>query len=195
MGWIDPTERHEGFVVCVFADARLGKGWATDGIPLIGTDGTTATDAAGDPAEVRPPAAVVGWRIGCFHTSNRFPDAFRPEFWTGPNVWRRVYSAAEEDLAAKKIYAPWQNTSAAFLGDEHPEATKGLRREWDEHVIPDEHARSIREAVGQAAAAAQLVDLEVAAARAAGVTWAVIGGAAGMSRQSAHARWAGPHSA
>ena len=51
------------------------------------------------------------------------------------------------------------------------------------------HARSIRTAVNAINQAQQTLDVEVAAARATGMSWAEIGRAAGVTRQGARERW------
>lgn len=67
------------------------------------------------------------------------------------------------------------------------------RNQWDMHVLAVEHhlTAAVRAAAQQAEAAQQALEAAVAAARAATprATWAQIGQATGMSRQSAHERW------
>lgn len=65
-----------------------------------------------------------------------------------------------------------------------------LRREWAAHVGTNGTA-PVRRAAGQVARAQARLDAAVREARAAGASWAEIGDAAGMTRQSAHERWAG----
>ncbi len=199
MSWGDELGRHEGYVVAVFADGRFGGGIESGGIPVYGDDGQSQLDGAGNAVLTRPPAAVVGWRVACSHAPASVSDDDlahwygTSEFWTGPTVWRRVYSPAEEDLAAGLIHAPLDADTGSVWVDDRDDVHELMLAEWDTHVIPGEHARSIRRALAAVTDAARTVDLEVAAARAAGLSWADIGAAAGITRQAAHDRW-GPTS-
>ncbi len=197
MSWTDDLGRHEGYVVCVFADGRIGGGIGPGGIPVYGDDGTGGLDGAGNPLLTRPAAAVCGWRVACDHVPAGVPDERladwfgRREFWTGPTLWQRVYTRAEEDLSQARICVPLDDRDVWI--DDRPDVAELVVQEWSTHVVPDEHGRSIRRALAAVADAARTVDLEVAAARAAGLSWADIGAAAGITRQAAHDRW-GPTS-
>ena len=65
------------------------------------------------------------------------------------------------------------------------------RAEWQRHIAPLDKLAAVRAAARTAAAARRALDDAVAAARAGTPTasWADIGSAAGMSKQSAHERW------
>lgn len=67
-----------------------------------------------------------------------------------------------------------------------------LLAEWRAHIEPEDPARSIRAALDGVTKAKQLLDMEVAAAHAAGMSWADIGRVAGMTRQAARDRWGNP---
>lgn len=113
--------------------------------------------------------------------------------WTGPTFWRRVYSPAEEDLAAGQICASLAGDAGDLCVEDRDDVFELMHGEWRTHVVPDEHARSIRRSLQAVTDAVHTVDLEVAAARAAGLSWAAVGEAAGITRQAAHDRW-GPTS-
>ncbi len=196
MSWTDELGRHEGFVVCVFLDGRLGGGSELAGIPVYGPDGMSRLDAQGQAVELRPAAAVVGWRVACHHAPAYVSDdqlaswTGKHEFWVGEKLWQRVYSPAEEGLEAGRIGVPLDGGTADVWIEERDDVLDLVVEEWERHVIPGQHERSIRRSLAAVMDATRMVDLEVAAARAAGMSWADIGKAAGMSRQSAHERWA-----
>jgi len=199
MGWIEDTGRHEGFVKAVFADGQLGGGtWGGgDRVSVDGSNGLHRRDESGA-SLWRPSAAVVGWRIACDHVPSSVPDEdlghawVRTEQWLSPQVWHRVYSPADEDLDQRRIYASLDDSHSVDLmgraeGDDHLE--ERLLTEWRAHIEPEDHARSIRTALDALAAAKQTLDLEVAAGRTAGLSWADIGRVAGITRQAARDRW------
>lgn len=111
-----------------------------------------------------------------------------------PVVWRRVYSAGEQDLAQHRIYAPLDNPWSVDLMEraDDGELEELLLAEWRAHIEPEDPARSIRAALDGVTKAKQLLDMEVAAAHAAGMSWADIGRVAGMTRQAARDRWGNP---
>lgn len=202
MGWIEDTGRHEGHVKCVFADGLLGGGvWGPgDGVSVDGPDGVHGRDEAGKELW-RPPAAVVGWRVACDHVPAYISDeelgryAHQPERWISPIVWHRVYSPAEQDLDRRRIYASLDDKYSVDLMDRterEEQLEELLLAEWRAHIEPEDHARSIRAALDGVTKAKQLLDMEVAAAHAAGMSWADIGRVAGMTRQAARDRWGSP---
>ena len=195
VSWSDDLGLHEGFVVCVFLDGRLGGGSELGGIPVYGADGMSRLDAQGRAVELRPPAAVVGWRVACNHAPSYVGDdrlatwSGKHEFWVSDKLWQRVYSPAEEDLGAGRIAVPLDGGTTDVWVEARDDVLDSVVEEWERHVIPGEHERSIRRSLAAVRDATRMVDLEVAAARAAGMSWADIGKAAGMSRQAAHERW------
>jgi len=195
MGWGDQLGRHEGHVLQVFADGRFGGGVERGGIPVYAANGLTEMDDRGNSVQVRPAAAVIGWRVACFHAPGYVGDddlavwSGQPQLWTGPRLWRRVYSPAEEDLAAGQICASLSGNAGDLCVEDRVDVLELMHEEWRAHIVPEEHARSIRRALAAVADAARTVDLEVAAARAAGMTWADIGKTVGITRQAAHDRW------
>lgn len=96
---------------------------------------------------------------------------------------------AQEDLDAGRICVRFDGDDGDMSVEDRDDVHQLTVQEWRTHVVPEEHARSIRRALAAVADAARTVDLEVAAARAAGLSWADIGKAAGITRQAAHDRW------
>jgi len=198
MGWIDESERHEGHIKVVFADGRLGGGtWGAGGVTVDGPDGLAARDEAGEYL-TRPPSAVIGWRVACDHVPAHLTDEnlgrwrHAPEHWLSPHVWHRVYSADEEDLDQHRIYASLnEEWSVDLMGraDSDQQLEDLLVAEWRAHIEPEDHARSVRSALDGLAQARELLDLEVAAAHDAGMSWAEIGRVVGITRQAARDRW------
>lgn len=195
MGWIDDSSRHEGHVKVVFADGRLGGGvLSADGLSVDGPDGLAARTADGN-TEMRPAAAVIGWRIACDHVPAHVSDdalsdwVGQAEHWLSPTVWHRVYSPAEENLNQHRIYAALDDEYSVHIDERDDDLEELLIAEWHAHLQPEDHTRSIRTAVDAITTAQQALDLEVAAARSAGLSWADIGRAAGVTRQAARERW------
>lgn len=187
MGWIDESAWHEGYVAPVFGDGATGNGRSTATGYGVGT---------GD--EIRPAAAVIGWRVTCAHarTTDRedivgtwslFKDDQR---WFSPTLWRRVYSPDAEDLDQHLVYVPLDSQDVDL--DDRQDLEEILIDEWRAHIAPEDHARSIRAALDGVASAKQTLDLEVAAGRTAGLSWAEIGRVAGITRQAARDRWGSP---
>ena len=77
------------------------------------------------------------------------------------------------------------NGRGGDVGDED-----AIHEEWKAHIAPSEAILGVEAAAREYAQAGQRLDKTVAAAKAAGASWADIGRAVGISRQSAHERWA-----
>jgi hypothetical protein len=107
-------------------------------------------------------------------------------------VWERVTIDLEHDLSARKVFDPvgdkWATTPAGI--------DDAIYREWLGHLTPPA-LTAVRAAAATLArlrreareAEAQL-DEAVDRARGDGSSWADIGEATGITRQSAHERWA-----
>lgn len=163
MGWLGPVVgnvQHEGWVVPVFADGAEG----------VGTTSAQGVLVSMDPEEWRPDAAVIGWRPGC--------DCG----WRG-QVWTRVAAPdlADPDSRLLAVTGPWADLEDA---DETL-----VIDEWRRHIAPWKGLEAIEDAAAGHAAATRSLNEAVRAAKAAGASWADIGRAAGISRQSAHERW------
>jgi hypothetical protein len=106
--------------------------------------------------------------------------------WTDPVQWARVPSASLEDLARHRVFAPDSDVDA----DDRPEVAEAARAVWQrDHLDPLDVEAEIRAAADARREADARLDVAVARARRLGRSWADIGAAAGMTRQSANERW------
>jgi hypothetical protein len=191
MSWSDENYRHEGALSPVFADGAWGGGStslaifvskAADGRRVWGVD------------EWRSYRDVTGWRVVCDCVPSTVRDeellsdewSGHKELWMGP-LWERVPRREQEDLAARRIYCLDEN--AADLADDRPDIYDLAKADWDLHAAPDVAVAAVRTAAVAVREATQRLTDAVQRARDAGASWAVIGTAAGISRQSAHERW------
>ncbi|HEY3006052.1 MAG TPA: hypothetical protein VGJ44_27135 [Kribbellaceae bacterium] len=194
MGWLsDDLCRHEGYLAMEFADGVRAGGSSAAGAIVMQYDAKgnyTGQD------EIRPYDAVVGWRLVCdcipasVSNDQLAQDGFfgRRQEWIGP-LWERVSSKAEEDVAARRIYAD-PDVGVGIHVDDRDDVETAARAAWRSlHVDADLTIAAVGSAAHAAAVARRDLDQAVEAARAAGASWADIGQAAGMSRQSAHERW------
>lgn len=175
MGRQTDDGRHEGHVAHIFADGMSGGGWG-GGRPTA----TTAADGTRlDDRQYRRGADVVAWQVICTDNSTyRYPEC-----WRGP-VWTRVATEAEHDPAQHRIYC---GDDRAML----PEDVEDLLMEdWDRHIAPFQGCYAIEVAAEAVAEAQKELTDAVRSAREHGASWEAIGRAAGMTRQSAHERWA-----
>lgn len=74
-------------------------------------------------------------------------------------------------------------------GDYPSDIEDAAKAEWRDHMVPLEAIDSVAHAAEASHKADELLDNEVKFARAAGASWAAIGVAVRISRQSAHERW------
>lgn len=182
MGWTTDDGKHEGWAAPTFTDGALGSGWGAPPAERLGRE-LTAEDYGVlvawigqreleyDEWQYRPEAEVTGWVAACGCG------------WRG-TPWTRVADPAEQNVADRRAY------SGGGDFDQAPrEVEDACHAEWHEHVRPHQVLADI---VGLADAHAEigrrLADA-VGRARAVGASWADIGAAAGMTRQSAHERW------
>ena len=129
------------------------------------------------PATYAPMAltALAGWRASCSC------GAWRSE------LWRRTTDGAE-DLAEQVVRA-----SDAEIGGvpERAEVRAAVTAVWArDHLAAVRATAEVETAQRRVEAALLALDDAVAEARRRGVSWELIGRAAGVTRQSAHARWA-----
>jgi len=111
--------------------------------------------------ELVPYAEVVGWRPQC--------DCG----WQGPLEPRPAGLSDRDAMGAPQVIE-----DAIFAA-------------WEAHRAPSQATFLVERAAEAHRRAGQELTEAVTAARQAGVSWAEIGRAAGISRQSAHERWAG----
>lgn len=202
MGWIHESETHlhEASLVAVFEDGTESSGTTMmDGVDheLVEVSRRQAADAAaraslpvrnymaalGSGVVLRPSAEIVGWLLRC-HCRRR--DSSELSTWTDPIQWMRVPSASLEDLARHRVFAPDSDVDA----DDRPEVAEAARAVWQrDHLDPLDVEAEIRAAADARREADARLDVAVARARRLGRSWADIGAAAGMTRQSANERW------
>ncbi|MFR9774171.1 AsnC family protein [Nocardia sp. SC052] len=173
--------RHEGHVAHLFADGMFGGSWSNGPVATTTADGRHL-----DPEEwqYRSQDEVVGWRVIC--TDLRTYEA--PECWRGP-VWTRVATPFEQDLDARRIYCddPY--------GLDQEAIDLIMATDWKPHIGPVVELYAVGLAADEVAAAQRKLTAAVRVARDAGASWTDIGREVGISRQSAHERWAGKASA
>lgn len=173
MGWTSNDYNHEGWVAAIAPDGRLSSGSMAGGMLVHGTTGNYEPAGEFNPdQEIVPDDLIMSWRGAC--TCG----------WQG-ELWRRVASAADADIATRKEYVPLGE--AAYVSMEVEEA---VQEEWHVHIAPSEAILGVEAAAKEHRQAGHRLDKTVAAAKAAGASWTDIGRAAGISRQAAHERWA-----
>lgn len=182
MGWMheSDTHLHEAALVAVFDDGTESLGsTVVDGVDYD----IVELGRHPDEDRRRPSAEIVGWRLSC-NCARR--SSSEVSTWTDPAQWARVPSASLEDLARRRVYAPDTDVHA----DERPEVAEAARAVWRrQHLDPIDVDDEIQAAVEARRDADVRLDAAVAKARLLGRSWADIGAAAGMTRQSANERW------
>ncbi|MGI8765294.1 MAG: hypothetical protein ACR2KM_02125 [Gemmatimonadaceae bacterium] len=134
----------------------------------------------------RPAGEVTGWVICCDCYSN---TSFGPaSSWVGPG-FTRVPSKTQEDLAARRIFAADDDVAYVSERDDVQGAAVELWR--SEHAFGIDALAEVEAAAAALSQAKLRLDAAVALARHSGISWANIGRAAGMARQSAQERWRG----
>ena len=186
MGYISEDGLHEGYLVPQFGDGQRGHSVTGDGTP---NDQVVIGDAVQDADAnwvypTRPAGEVTGWVVCCDCST---PSSFgRVRTWVGP-VFTRVPSRALEDPKALKIFAADDDVVYASDREDVEETAMDLWR--SEHGFSIDALVAVEAAAEAAAAAKERLAAAVALARHSGASWADIGRAAGMARQSAQGRW------
>lgn len=184
MGWIhdDDSGWHEAFLAPDFGGGVRGVGIyaGRDHEVIVGADYSVGAEPR---YERRPAATAIGWRVVCSCSSE---EGRRETEWVS-GLLVRVPSKALEDLPAGRFYCADEDVD--FLDDVEPyeEAARAIWRR--EHLAPGDSLTAIARAKAAAVKADEDLRIAVARARAVGQSWDAIGRAAGMTRQSAHARW------
>ncbi len=182
MGWIHETDTHlhEAALVAVFEDgAESHASTMVDGADYeIVERGRTSSED-----RLRPSTEIVGWLLRCHCGRSNSSDG---SSWTDPVQWTRVPSASLEDLARHRVFAPDADLDVGVRAEVAAAATAVWRRE---HLDPLDVDGEIRAAVTARRDADAQLDAAVAKARRLGRSWAEIGAATGMTRQSANERW------
>lgn len=147
------------------------EGWVA---PVVGDGRLAGGSTAGAVLvgeERIPETQVVAFRAACVCG------------WVGES-WLRVSQPGDADHRLRRVH-----TATGFNDDLSEDVEEFMRREWVEHVRPLAATGPVRAASAAYEQAGQRLTDAVIEAREAGATWADIGRAAGISRQSAHERW------
>ena len=188
MGWLTEDGRHKGYLAPMFGDGQRGRGVTAASVPhdkVVVGDETQREDGswAWPP---RPAGEVTGWVVCC--DCYRTASFGAPSSWIGPVV-TRVPSKTLENLAARRIFAADDDVAYVSERDDVQGAAVGLWRA--EHAFGIDALTEVEAAAAAASQAKLRLDAAVALARHSGASWADIGRAAGMARQSAQERWRG----
>ncbi|TYQ10488.1 UNVERIFIED_ORG: hypothetical protein L601_002300000060 [Gordonia westfalica J30] len=167
---------------------KVGRRQAADAAARASLPVRNRMVALGSDIALRPSAEIVGWLLRCdcrhWESSDRYSSD--RSSWTDPVRWARVPSASLEDLARHRVFAPDSDLDVGMRA----EVAEAVRAEWRrEHLDPLDVEAEIRAAAVARRDADARLDAAVAKARRLGRSWAAIGAAAGMTRQSANERW------
>lgn len=189
MSWADDDGVHEGYVLPEFIDGRRGNGTWSGSVP----DDHVILDVeyVGEPGAItqeryttRPAAEVVGWRVMCDCRANTRSSAIT-NTWTSDLIVR-VPSKSLDDETLGRLFVPDEDMIG--VDDTYFEMFTAIWRR--EHVDGESALNAITQARRAVTAAERDLDDAVEEARSAGESWEAIGRAAGITRQSAHSRWA-----
>ncbi len=188
MGWLTEDGRHEGYLAPMFGDGQRGRGVTAGSVPpdevVVGAE--TQREDGSWTWPTRPSGEVTGWVVCCDCYSNTSFGA--PSSWIGPG-FTRVPSKTLEDLPARRIFAADDHVAYVSERDDVHDTAVELWR--SEHTFGTDALTEVQAAAAAAAQAKLRLDAAVALARHSGASWADIGRAAGMTRQSAQERWRG----
>lgn len=164
---------HEGSLCAVVPDGRTSLRLGGGVVLVSGVTGLYQRHPDMPDHEIVPDDEVSGWRAMCACG------------WRGP-VWVRVSTSTRTDTSKRRAFVP-------FLGDAVPsiDVDDALRQEWKAHAGPASALSELEAAARAVERAQERLDRGVRAARKAGVSWAGVGSAVGVTRQSAHTRWSG----
>ncbi|WP_432507239.1 hypothetical protein [Kineococcus arenarius] len=139
----------------------------------------------------RPLSDVVAFAAVCDCTVAPAPAPAGGAVWRTKRTrlarWERVQDPHLEDLCAGRVYAAG-DVSAMDLSDRR-DVEEHLLQLWAQHRAPQEATSAIESAWAHSRNALSALDEAVAAGREVGLSWADIGRATGMTRQSARERW------
>lgn len=177
MGWRSEDGTHAGWAATEFSGDRYAYG--ASGKPIGQGGGALVRYRDPDTGhwerrqEVVDGRAALGWRGLCECG------------WRGP-LWTRADEPELADLDVRRLHLPEPSPYGI-----PPEGIEdAIRAEWQAHLHPTDALTEVRiHAAAMAAAQVRLADA-VRAARRTGSSWADIGNAAAITRQSAHERWA-----
>lgn len=187
MSWENDDGTHEGYVLPEFIDGVRGRGIWSGSVPVDHV--IVDVEYVGEPGAItaerytsRPAAEVIGWRVMC---DCRASGRSSTMTWTSDLIVR-VPSKSLEDQAAARIFVP--DDDVIDVEDTYHEMLTGIWRH--EHVDGESALTAITRGRRAVNAAERDLDAAVEVARSVGESWEAIGRAAGITRQSAHSRWA-----
>lgn len=172
MGWISNDNEHESWAAAVARDGRLSASSTNEGMLVKGITGNYKPDKMMPNHGVVPDREIIGWR-GASECG-----------WQG-ELWERVTSPAAADFNRRRKYLSPDEFAHASNDVEN-----AIHDEWKSHLAPLDAVVGVKAAAREYSQAGHRLDKTVAAAKAAGASWTDIGRAVGISRQSAHGRWA-----
>ena len=170
MTWTSEDGKHEGWAAAEFPDGRVSTGSSAAGVSVRTPEDAIDWTSDAEP-EVVDGRTAIGWRGMC--TCG----------WLGP-LHRRVPAMKDAAPARRLVYWAEPDTWADPPGPVEDAA----RDEWKAH-LPSPVIGAVKAAAAAARKADDALDDAVRLARLDGASWAAIGDAAGMTRQSAHERW------
>lgn len=165
MGWVTNEGTHEGYVGAEVPDGRLAATYSSAGVEVWNPETNTFDKFANDD--------VVAWVVTCEECG-----------WRGSR-WERVTDHEQADWDANRVYV----SPEEHMGWAPESVDEAGHQEWEQHLRPVLALDELGKAAREAGAARRRLDLAVVDARDSGASWADVGRATGMSRQSAHQRW------
>lgn len=184
MGWIAEDHRHELDFAAVFADGSLGSAQTPTGVLISHSpDGRPVSDSASE-RQTRPQEEVTGWVLCCVH----YLDSESVATMERLAEWKRV-DAPGEDWPEQGL--PYSEVGSEMLVETRADLDDLLAGIWHSHLYPMDPHEVISAAAERVEHATLTLDEAVRCGRTAGLTWAEIGRATGITRQSAHERWGG----
>lgn len=171
MRWDMRDGLHEGSLSAIIRDGRVSEDVRMGVVAVEGISGVFPRHPNIKTHEMVPDDQIVGWCAAC--TCG----------WRGPR-WSRVDTSRQAALSKRLAYLPSLGFAVPSVAVE-----EALRLEWEKHAFPAAAISELSAAVRAAEEAARRLERGVASARKAGVSWAHIGSALGISRQSAHEKW------
>ena len=186
MGIGNDDSTHELYLSSVFLDGVSGASYrgVGDAAEVGITHDATARMLPADRWQWRPAREVMAFAVMC---DCSVPGGYARASTTVLTQWKRVYSPADEDFDLGRLYVALDQDTAGV--SDRPEVEVQMRRHWSKHLAPQRTTRDLEEAWAQSRTALDALDAAVEASREAGLSWADVGRATGMSRQAARQRW------
>jgi hypothetical protein len=116
---------------------------------------------------------------------HRSPRQQRATLWSRQSKDLSRYFPELADFSQRRDYVSPDDSA-----NPSSKVEDAIHEEWKAHLAPLEAVAGVEAAAREYNQAGHRLDKTVAAAKAAGASWTDIGRAVGISRQSAHERWA-----